>query len=185
MKKEYKINNLTELRQELQLLKAQASEQEAYLSEQYDLLKQKVDAPVRLMNNLISWIPGVDVAKELIGNKAGKGEGDWVSRIFSAGSATVLNRLFLRRAGFLKRILLTAVTQQTASLVNQDRAVSAIKWLANWIRGKEDHEIDDESTESQTDLKRKKKFSKRSNRKTTDSVAASPDFGIPPLSETS
>lgn len=168
MKKEYKINNLAELRQELKLLKAQSAEQEAYLSEQYGLLKEKVDVPVRFVNNLISWIPGVDLAKELMGNKTGKGEGDWVSRIFSAGSATVLNRLFLRRTGFLKRILLTAITQQTASLVNQDRAASAIKWLANWIRGKNDTVVDQDGTEAPT-----------------DSVTTSPDFGIPPHSETS
>ncbi|HZH54199.1 MAG TPA: hypothetical protein VFD72_00975, partial [Sphingobacteriaceae bacterium] len=181
----YKISNLTELRQELQFLKAQAREQEVYLSEQYDLLKKKVDAPVRFVNNLVSWIPGVDVAKELISNKSGKGEGDWVSRIFSAGSASILNRLFLRRAGFVKRILLTAITQQTASLMNQDRAVNAIKWLADVIRGKNDPESEPPTDELEHDVKKKRKFFKENKRKTTNPVAERPDFGIPPLSETS
>lgn len=173
MKKSQRINNLEELRLELRLLKAQAHEQEAYLAEQYGLLKQKVNGPMQFMNNLISWIPGVDMAKELFGSAKGGKNKDWVSRLFSAGSAALMNRLFLRRTGFLKRILITAFTQQTASLMNQDRAAGIIRQLIDWVKG-----TDESETEKGTSRKGKRATVQR------EPVPA-PDFGIPPDSETS
>lgn len=171
MKKGQKINSLEELRMELRLLKAQALEQELYLSEQYDLLKQKVNGPMQFMNNLISWIPGVDIAKEFFGSAKGAKNKDWVSRLFSAGSAALLNRLFLRKSGFLKRILITAFTQQTASLMNQDRAAGLIRQLIDWVKG---------SDEPETGASRK-----RRQKSTKAEPVPALDFGIPPDSETS
>ena len=172
MKKETRINNLQELRLELLMLKAQAREQEAYLDTQYQLIKEKVDRPFRFVNNLISWIPGVDVAKELMGSGAEKGKGDWVSRIFSAGSTAVLNRILLRNTGFIKRILLTALTQQTAGLMNQDRASSLIKQVTDWVR----------TVDFTKD--KKKKVVGAALATTPEPTVKAPDFGIPPDSET-
>lgn len=165
MKKELRINSIDELRLEIARLKVQAREQEEYLSGQYDALKSSLEKPLNFVNNLISWIPGVDFAKELAGSGAKKNGGDWVSRIFSAGSVAILNRLFLRRAGFIKRILLSAFAQQAGSLMNQERAGSLIKLLTDYIRG---------------DKKEKKD---RSGLAKGEPIA--PDFGIPPESEAS
>lgn len=164
MKKELKINNIVELRLEIARLKAETREQEAYLSEQYDALKSTLEKPLNFFNNLISWIPGVDIAKELAGSGAKKNGGDWVSRLFSAGSVAILNRLFLRRAGFVKRILLSAFAQQAGSLMNQERAGSLIKLLADYIRGNG-------------------KEKNKARQGIRDS--SSPDFGVPPDSEAS
>ncbi len=165
MKKELKIKNIDELRLEIARLKVQAREQEAYLADQYAALKQTLDKPVNFISNLISWIPGVDLARELAGSGAKKNGGDWVSRVFSAGSVAILNRLFLRRAGFIKRILLSAFAQQAGSLMNQERAGSLIKLLADYIRGN--------------------KKEKKTKVLLEDPVATVPDFGVPPDSETS
>lgn len=162
MKKEIKIKNIDELRLEIARLKIQAGTQEEYLSDQYNALKQTVEKPLNFISNLISWIPGADFAKELASSGAKKNGGDWVSRIFSAGSVAILNRLFLRRTGFIKRILFSAFAQQAGSLMNQERAGSLIKLLADYIRG---------------DKKGKK------NRTVVGEIP-SPDFGIPPDSET-
>jgi len=165
MKKELRINNIDDLRLEIARLKVQAREQEEYLSGQYDALKNTLEKPFNFINNLISWIPGVDFAKELAGSGAKKNGGDWVSRIFSAGSVAILNRLFLRRAGFIKRILLSAFAQQAGSLINQERAGSLIKLLGDYLLG---------------DKKEKKKKSELAKRE-----PVAPDFGIPPESEAS
>ena len=164
MKKELKINNITELHLEIARLKAETREQEAYLSEQYDALKSTLEKPINFFSNLISWIPGVDIAKELAGSGAKKNGGDWVSRLFSAGSVAILNRLFLRRAGFIKRILLSAFAQQAGSLMNQERAGSVIKLLSDYIRGNG-------------------KEKNKARQGARDS--SSPDFGVPPDSEAS
>lgn len=164
MKKELKINNIVELRLEIARLKSESREQEAYLSEQYDALKSTLEKPLNFFSNLISWIPGVDIAKELAGSGAKKNGGDWVSRLFSAGSVAILNRLFLRRAGFVKRILLSAFAQQAGSLMNQERAGSLIKLLADYIRGNG-----------------KEKNRTRQDARDTSSL----DFGVPPDSEAS
>lgn len=194
--KEHKINNVDELRLEIVRLKLVAKSQEAYLETQYDLLKRKVDAPFRFLSNTFSWIPGVDVARELLRAGDGKGKKDWVSRIFSAGSTALLNRLFLRKAGLFKRVLLSTVTQQAAGMMNQERVSSLIKSVADLIRPSKngahdeqeayDQEAFDEETYKKTRGRKKKR---RSSRAAASAAAAdpakAPDFGIPPDSEAS
>lgn len=166
MKKNLKINNVEDLHLEILRLKAQAKDQEAYLEGQYDALRSKLEKPVNFVNNLISWIPGVDIAKELAGSSAKKNGGDLVSRLFSAGTVAILNRLFLRRAGLVKRVLFSALAQQAGSLMNQDRATSLIKSLTSLIRGSKKKRKDDP-----TEL--------------PENASYAPDFGIPPDCEAS
>jgi hypothetical protein len=166
MKKNLKINNVEDLHLEILRLKAQAKDQEVYLAGQYDALKSKLEKPFNFVNNLISWIPGVDIAKELAGSGAKKNGGDLVSRLFSAGTVALLNRLFLRRAGLIKRVLFSALAQQAGSLMNQDRATSLIKSLASMIRGNGKKKKDDPT-------------------KLPENVSYAPDFGIPPDCEAS
>lgn len=199
--KENKINNIDELRLEIVRLKLLAKSQEDYLGNQYALLNAKVAAPIRFINKAMSWIPGVDVARELFGNDKNGAKKDWVSRIFSAGSTAVLNRLFLRRAGLFKRILLSTITQQAAGLVNKDRVVSFIKSMADYIRPSGDSGAEDSSDSVPGDLNSpagigesrsrdpRRNTSRRNRTKKSTETAARPatppDFGIPPDSESS
>lgn len=155
MRKESKIKNLNDLRLEIARLKVLAKEQESYLSDQYHLFNDKLAAPARFAKSLISWIPGADLAKGLF--TKGKKDEDWLSKALRIGLPVVLNRLFLRRAGFVKRALITVLSQQAAGALNKDRISEAITKIADFIRP----------------AKRRKHVVRRNV-----------DYGIPPDSET-
>ncbi|GGC46833.1 hypothetical protein GCM10011386_43770 [Parapedobacter defluvii] len=155
MRKESKIRNLDDLRLEIARLKTLAKEQEDYLSDQYRLFNDKVSAPVRFIKSLISWVPGADIAKNLFAK--GKKDEDWLSKALRIGLPIVLNRFFLRRAGFLKRALVTLLSQQAAGALNKDRISSLISKVAEFVRP-----------------------AKRGRRVVRKAV----DYGIPPDSET-
>src|SRR5690606_16974623 len=117
MRKESKIKNLDDLRLEIGRLKVLAREQEQYLNDQYLLFNEKIESPIRFFKSAISWVPGVDFAKHVF-TKGSAGE-DWVSKVFRIGLPVVLNRFFLRKAGFIKRALVTLLSQQVASVLNK------------------------------------------------------------------
>lgn len=132
IRKESKIKNLDDLRLEIARLKTLAKEQEDYLSDQYHLFNDKLAAPVRFVKSLISWVPGADLMKNLFAK--GKKDEDWMSKALRIGLPVVLNRVFLRKAGFLKRALVTLLSQQAAGALNKDRISELINKIANFIR---------------------------------------------------
>ncbi|WP_262245072.1 hypothetical protein [Parapedobacter soli] len=131
MRKESKIKNLGDLRLEIARLNTLAKEQESYLSDQYRLLSEKVAAPVRFVKSLATWVPGAGIAKGLF--EKHKDE-DWLSRGLRIGLPVVLNRFFLRKAGFLKRALVTLLSQQAAGALNKDTVAGVISKVADFIR---------------------------------------------------
>lgn len=155
MRKESKIKNLDDLRLEIARLKSLAKEQEDYLNDQYHLFNDKLAAPVRFVKSLISWVPGTDLMKNLF--TKGKKDEDWVSKALRIGLPVVLNRVFLRKAGFLKRALVTLLSQQAAGALTKDRISEVINKVADFIRP-----------------------AKRSKH----TVRRKVDYGIPPDSET-
>jgi len=132
MTKESKIKNLDDLRAEIARLKMLAGEQEQYLSDQYRLFNNKVEAPARFFKSLFSWLPGADVAKGLFAKR--EEGGDWVSKALRIGLPVVLNRLFLRKAGLLKRAIVTILSQQAAGSLNKENVSSLINKLADFVR---------------------------------------------------
>jgi len=146
---------LDELRLEIARLKTLAKAQEDYLSDQYQLFNDKVGAPIRFVKSLVSWVPGANLAKGLFtqGNK----DEDWLSKSLRIGLPVILNRLFLRKAGFIKRALVTLLSQQAAGVVNKDMIANVIGKVAHFVRP------------SATKRKKGRKL---------------PDYGIPPDSET-
>ena len=132
MRKESKIKDLADLRLEINRLKVLAREQESYLNDQYVLLNEKVEAPVRFFKSAMSWVPGVDVAKGIFAKR--KDDEDWVNRVLRIGFPLVLNRFFLRKAGFIKRVLATLLSQQAASVLNKDTVAGLIDKITRFIR---------------------------------------------------
>src|SRR3546814_1322575 len=118
MRKESKIKDLSDLRLEIIRLKTLSKEQESYLGDQYRLLSDKVAAPARSIKSLATWVPGVNFTKGLF-EKGNKDE-DWLSKTLRIGLPVVLNRFFLRKAGFIKRALVTLLSQQAAGALNKD-----------------------------------------------------------------
>jgi len=155
MRKESKINNLGDLRLEIARLKTLAAEQESYLGDQYQLLSDQVAAPVRFVKSLATWVPGVNFTKGLF--EKGRKDEDWLSKALRIGLPVVLNRFFLRKAGFIKRALVTLLSQQAAGVLNKDNLASLVSKVADFVR---------------PPAKRRQ----RARRK---------DYGIPPDSETS
>ena len=154
MTKESKIKNLDDLRLEITRLKTLNRAQEDYLSDQYQLFNDKIAAPARFLKSLVSWVPGAELAKGLFA-KGNKDE-DWLNKALRIGLPVILNRFFLHKAGFIKRALVTLLSQQAAGALNKDTVTSLISKITDLVRPS----------------------AKRGKR------ARHPDYGIPPDSET-
>src|SRR5690606_5517013 len=127
-----KIKNLDDLRLEIDRLKTLAKAQEDYLSDQYHLFNDKIAAPARFVKSLLSWVPGADLAKGLFA-KGNKDE-DWLSKGLRIGLPVIRNRLLLRTAGVIKRMLATLLSQPAAGALNKDHHVSLVGKAAAFIR---------------------------------------------------
>ena len=154
MRKESKIKNLDDLRLEITRLRTLTKAQEDYLGDQYQLFNDKIAAPARFLKSLVAWVPGAELAKGLFA-KGNKDE-DWLNKALRIGLPVILNRFFLRKAGFIKRALITLLSQQAAGALNKETIISLISKIADFVR---------------PSAKRRKR-------------PRQPDYGIPPDSET-
>ena len=134
MKKLNPINSLADLQSEKLRLKKLSGEQEAYLSEQYQLLSQKIEAPLQFVKSLTSWIPGGEVVKTMFQNNKGNSSDDWLTKGLKIGSTFILNRFFLKKAGLIKRLIVTFLSQQALGQVNKSTIQSIVTNITNLIR---------------------------------------------------
>lgn len=164
----HKIKNLAELKAEIARVELLKIEQERYLVDQYTLLKHKIEAPRRFFGAITSAIPGGNVVKNVVSavGKASRSEGgDWLTRVLQIGTPFVLNSTVLRNAGWLKKALVMLASETAIGQVNQDKVSGFVSKLSNFIRPG----------------RRKKKQKKDIPAVIEDE---SPDFGLPPNSET-
>lgn len=137
-----KISNITELRQEIARLNQLKKEQEDYLSEQYQLLKHKVEAPARFVGAVTSSIPGVDFMKGVFsafggGAKSGTtSQTDWLGRAVQLGLPLVLNRTFLRHSSWFKKALVLLASETAAGQITQDKVGSVLSKITDFVRPK-------------------------------------------------
>lgn len=129
-----RINDLTELRAEIIRLKQLKSEQEAYLKDQSSLLKEKISKPVNFVKKAIAVFKGDSVYGS--GDKTGKFEPDLITHGLKIGLPFLMSRVFLRRAGYFKRILVSLASTQAAGLINKDRIQGGIQKLLSFITPK-------------------------------------------------
>ncbi|OYD45709.1 hypothetical protein CHU00_10200 [Sphingobacterium cellulitidis] len=135
-----KVTNFDELTAEIARLKIQKKEQEAFLLNQYDLLKHKVEAPARIANMIFKRVPGVSTIKGLVSgigqvtNKNNKA--DWLTKALQLGLPLVLNRTLLKNAGWLKKGLVLFGSETVASQVNQSKVTAVIDKLTSFIKPK-------------------------------------------------
>src|SRR5690554_7320553 len=102
MENRVKVNSLADLRREKQRLRLLAREQENYLGDQYELLRHKVAAPVRLFNTVTSYIPGVGTIQALFAAKPGK-NASIGAKIANLLVPLVANRFLPRKTGMMTR----------------------------------------------------------------------------------
>jgi len=168
MRSMHKIKNLADLKAEIARVELLKREQEGYLLDQYTLLKHKIEAPRRFFGAITSAIPGGNMVKNVVsavGKAAQSQDADWLTRVLQFGAPFVLNSTLLRNAGWLKKALVMVASETAIGQVNQDKVSGLVGKLTNFIRPS----------------KRKKKQKEVVPPVIEDE---SPDFGLPPNSET-
>jgi hypothetical protein len=147
------------------------AEQEAYLSNQYVLLRKKVETPSRVLKAMLSSVPGVDMVRGLFAASSAKNKSsqksDWLTNVMRFGLPFVLNKTFLKKAGWLKKSLVLLASERAAGEINQDRIGSVVSKVADFIRPQK--------------KKKKKKHNEIAAFEEEEGVV---NFGIPPDSET-
>lgn len=164
MRKQSKIHNLQELRDEIARLKALKGEQEAYLKSQVTLLNHKIETPMRVFNALKSNIPGVGAVTSLFSSNGSTKDSDWLTKTLRIGVPFVMNKFFLKKASVLQKALMLLVSEKAVGQVNQDKVASLISKVTSFIKPKKKKKVD--STPTPVDEEQVN------------------EYGIPPLSET-
>lgn len=139
MKSLQKINNLGDLQAEIAHLRLRRNEQEAYLGDQYKLLRAKIDTPFRLIRRITSHVPGVGMLKGLtsgIGKAVESKDADWLTRLLRIGAPVVLNSTLLRKAGWFKKAMVLLASETAIGQVNQDRISGLVDKITTFIKPK-------------------------------------------------
>ena len=138
-----RINNVEELKNEIARLSNLRREQEFYLKDQYSLLKDKVESPMRFVNNLTAHVPGVNMVKGLfsgIGSSTNHtaDKSDWISKAIRIGLPFILNRTLLRNAGWVKKALVLLASESAVGQLNQNNVSSLFSKVTDFIKPKKD-----------------------------------------------
>lgn len=166
------IHNLSDLHAEIERIEALKKQQELYLSNQFQLLKTKVEAPKRLLTQLTARVPGLRLVNGAVKSirKSNTGDSDWLTKVLQLATPIVLNRTLLRRSGWIKKAIVTLASETAISQVNKGSIANAMTGLANFIRPK----------------KKKikpKKFPKSAGEITAEEAVEGNKYGIPKDSE--
>ncbi|MFD1771376.1 hypothetical protein [Sphingobacterium suaedae] len=139
MKNSQKINNLQDLKSEIARINLRKREQEAYLSDQFGLLKHKIEAPARFIRNLTASIPGAGMVRGVVTGigKATQGkDADWLTNVLQIGAPLVLNSTLLRNAGWVKKALVLLASETAIGQVNQNKISSILSKITDFIKPK-------------------------------------------------
>lgn len=160
-----KINNLEDLKRERLRLRLLAKEQEDFLGNQYDLLRKKVAAPVRIFNTVVSYIPGVSTIQALFSAKPGKSD-NLFSKIANLAIPLVANRFLPRKTGLMTRGIFSFLAKQITALLTSGKLSEIISQITSALQRPA-------SKKTTHPLAKDKKGATKEE-----------DFGIPPDSET-
>lgn len=169
-----KITNISDLNKEIVRLSRLKKEQEGYLTDQYILLKNKIETPSRVLGAIANSVPGVGLVKDVFSSvgaavndkdKASSGKSDWLTKTLRIGLPFILNRTVLKKSGWLQKSLVLLASEGAAGQINQDRVSSLVSKVSNFIRPKKGR-------------KKHKDVQKFEEEQDTN------NFGIPPDSET-
>lgn len=165
------INNLDDLMDEIVRVDTLREEQEEYLGDQFSLLKEKVEQPIRVINRVFSLIPGSNMLKSAVSavRKTGDKKSDWLTKVLQLATPLVLNRTILRNAGWFKKAAVVLASETAVSQVNKSSISAAVSGIANFIRPKN---------------KFKKLAKKSAGEITAEESVESNSYGIPRDSET-
>ena len=127
------INNVDELRAEIARLELLQLEQEGYLNDQLDLLKDKMASPLHWFKKATSWIPNLNKSHTTM-HSASNSQADWLTNSLRVVLPFVTNKILFPRAGFIKKALLVFASQKAASVINQDRITGIVDKITSLVR---------------------------------------------------
>ena len=133
------INNLKDLRLEINRLQKKKNQQEAVLKEQLALLQYKVEAPLRVGRMLSSFIPGSSAIGSLfsfVGKAPAAGSSDWLTKGLQLIMPVFLNKTMLKKSGWLKKFLVMFASETAVSKVNRKTVTGWIDQLTALIKPK-------------------------------------------------
>ena len=139
MKESTKIDNLADLKVEIARLQRRRKEQEAYLADQYELLKVKVNTPFRVMQRITSHVPGAGMLKGLtssVGKAVQQKDADWLTRVLQVGAPILLNSTLLRKAGWAKKALVLLASETAIGQLNKDKISGLVDKVTGLIKPK-------------------------------------------------
>lgn len=119
-----KIENIDDLRAEIDRLSQDRVLLEADLKHQAENIVAKIKAPFLLINKL----------SQFLGIGRDKQEGDWVSSIFRIGLPVLLNRYIFPKSGFIMKTILALITQNAAKIINKDFVSKLIEKISDWVK---------------------------------------------------
>lgn len=151
-----RIENLADLRAEIQLLKLQKAEQELFFVQKRESIKKTFSSPLGFFRNIKSVL-GLGSHKSLLKNSGNSHDSDWTTTLARVVIPFLLNKTILRGNGLIIKSLLGLISQRVISGDN----INKIK-VSGWI---------DKATGWINSLKKSDKKKKV-------------DYGIPPDSET-
>lgn len=132
------ISSLEELKQEISRLNSLKKEQEAYLGNQFVLLKEKIDKPAQILGAITSSIPGVNLIRGFFSktenSSTGAGKQDWMNRFLRIGMPLLLNRTLLKKSSWLKKSIVLLASETAAGQLTRDGLVKAINKLTNIVK---------------------------------------------------
>lgn len=121
-----KIQNIDDLRTEIERLSQIRSEMETDLKVEAAKITTKIKAPLMLLSKLNDFFGFGKAKKE-------EGE-DWVSSIFRIGIPFVMNKYIFPKSGFIAKAFLALISQNAAKAMNKDFMANIIEKLSNWIK---------------------------------------------------
>jgi hypothetical protein len=151
-----RIENIEDLRAEIQLLKFQKAEHELYFVQKRESIKKTFSSPFDFFRNVKSFLKGKSEAGP--GNTSARHDSDWTTAIARVVVPFLLSKTILRGNGLMIKSLLGLISQKAIS----GETFNKVK-ISGWI---------DKATHWVNSTLKKSEKRKRV------------DYGIPPDSET-
>jgi hypothetical protein len=122
------IQNIEDLRAEIERLGQVRVEMETELKIEAYKITAKITAPLLLLGKLYDFL---GFGK---GKSESKEGGDWVSSIFRIGLPVLMNRFIFPKSSFLMKAFIGLLSQNAVKSFNKDFMIKIIEKLSGWIK---------------------------------------------------
>ncbi|MFD1629612.1 hypothetical protein [Pseudopedobacter beijingensis] len=134
-----KIQNLQQLRAEIQVLRQKKIEQELYFSQKKESLQEAVRSPFKFARKMVNFFSG---------GKANEIQADWTTAMLRFAIPFLLNKTLLKGKGGIIKSAIALISQKAInpSLFNQATISGLVDkvsgWVSNILPGRKKKEVD-------------------------------------------